>query len=148
MSRYDDDYPSCAETHATLRIFPKRMDPDEVTRMLGVEPTRWQRARPLGTDADGRRGASVSVWYLESTGCVSSRDSRRHVDWILDQVFPQSAAIGTLVRMGCHIDLCCVWRSSGEAGGPTISPEQMHRLAALGIELWFDVLPASFSPIQ
>ena len=33
----------------------------------------------------------------------------------------------------------CYWAAASCGGGPTISPEQMRRLGALNIELWFDV---------
>ena len=36
---YDDYYATCAETHATLCIYPGEIDPDEISRRLAIEPT-------------------------------------------------------------------------------------------------------------
>lgn len=49
----DDDYPTCARTYATLRIYPGEIDPTEVTGRLGIEPSSWQRRGGLSHWAFG-----------------------------------------------------------------------------------------------
>ena len=39
----ESDYPTCKRTYATLRIYPERFDPTEVTARLRLEPSKWQR---------------------------------------------------------------------------------------------------------
>lgn len=132
---YDDAYPSCEGTCATLRIFPRALDPDEVTKRLGVEPTATQRevARP------GAAPARLHAWLLSSEGQVDSRDLRRHLDWIVGKLAGKGPSLDALRREGAVMDVGCVWLSSQARGGPTLSTPQMQALASLGLEVWLDV---------
>lgn len=134
---YDDDYGTCERTHATLLIYPVRTDPETITGRLGIEPTKWQRkGEPIpGT----QQTAEVDLWYLGTKERVESRDSRRHVDWLLDAIEGKAAVVRALQEEGARIAVNCFWLSRSGHGGPTISPGQMRRLGGLNIELWFDV---------
>ncbi|WP_435018133.1 DUF4279 domain-containing protein [Tundrisphaera sp. TA3] len=136
---YDDDYPTCHSTYATLRIYPGEIDPATVTDRLGIEPTGWQRRGEMDRGS-GRitRVTPINGWFLGSKGRVESRDSRRHIDWILDRVEPKAAAIRSLQEEGCRMDVSCFWTSQSGHGGPSLPPTQMRRLADLNLELWFD----------
>jgi Domain of unknown function (DUF4279) len=135
----DDEYPTCAKTYATLRVYPGDIDPAVVTDRLGIEPSRWQRRGGV-TERAGRppKVAPINGWFLESRGQVDSRDSGRHIDWLLDRVAPRAEAVRSLQEMGCRMDISCYWLSRSGHGGPTIPPNQMRRLAELNIELWCD----------
>lgn len=136
---YDDAYPSCVRTSATLRIYPGPLDPDEVTLRLGVEPSLVQRrGEPLGPGH--KKLAALNAWFLTTEGEVDSRDARRHLDWILDRLEGgRAGGLAELRRGGAAVDLSCFWLSARGSGGPTLSPAQMARLVALGLDLWFDV---------
>jgi len=138
---YNDEYPTCARTYATLMIYPEEIDPPIVTHHLGIEPSNWQR-KEEAIELDGRRLPRVAIlnsWSFTSKGQVDSRDSRRHIDWLLDQLDPKAKAIGILQEMGCRMVISCFWASRSGQGGPTLSPTQMKRLGELNIELWFDI---------
>lgn len=139
MTEYDDDYATCHTTDAGLRIYPGEIDPDAVTERLALAPTRWQR-RGEASSRDGYppRVAPLNGWFLSSKGEVDSRDSRRHIDWLLDRIEPRAAAIHALQALGCRMDISCFWTSQSGHGGPTIPPDQMRRLADLNLMLWFD----------
>jgi Domain of unknown function (DUF4279) len=138
---YDDDYGTCAETYATLLIYPVRTDPESITERLGIEPSQWQRkGGPMaGSVRRPRRIAEIDLWSLSTKGRIESRDSRRHIDWLLDQIEDKAATLRSLQAEGARIAVSCYWLSLSGHGGPTISPGQMRRLGALNIELWFDV---------
>lgn len=125
---YDDEYTLCGATHATLRILG--LDPEEVTRTLALSPTR-----ALPQDARARQ----AVWLLESKPAVESKDLRRHLDWILDQLAARRDAVWELVARGGRVDIFCYWASARGHGGPTISPAQSKKLAELEIAVLFDV---------
>jgi Domain of unknown function (DUF4279) len=134
----DDEYPTCAKTYATLRIYPGDIDPSAITERLGIEPSSWQRRGEIIKHGRRPKAAPSNGWFLKSEGEVESRDSARHIDWLLDKIAPHSEAIRTLQEMGCKMDISCYWRSAQGHGGPTILPSQMRRLSDLNIELWFD----------
>jgi Domain of unknown function (DUF4279) len=131
---YDDDYATCEQTYASLRIY--EVPPEEVTSALALESSETQNAGAKRTD---RGRGSPDGWFLSSKGSVESRDVRRHLDWLLDLVMPQAGALRELRQRGAVMDLSCYWLSASGHGGPMISPEQATKLAALSLDCWFDV---------
>jgi hypothetical protein len=136
----DDDYPSCARTYATLRIYPEHLDPLYLTERLGIEPSSWQRKGEIWYPHSKIHPTyPLHGWFLCSEGVLDSKDSRRHLDWLLEILSAKAETIRSLQNEGCRMDVCCVWHSKSGNGGPTISPNQMGELARLNLELWFDV---------
>lgn len=121
---YIDNYRSCARTYATFRCYPQDFPPDEVTHILGIEPSRTSLS-------DARPGA-VNGWFLTTNGMENSRDARKHIDCLLDQLVPRSREIQKLRDANCRMDMTCFWESAEGNGGPILSPPQMRRLAELG----------------
>lgn len=39
---YDDEYPTCVYTHAWFRVMSEDLQPESVTLLLGIQPTRTQ----------------------------------------------------------------------------------------------------------
>ena len=128
---YDDAYPTCAETYATLRIYTGEMAPQAVSAALRLKPTKLLVA--------GKNGSQLNGWLLSSQTQVESRDVRRHLDWLLEQIV---AAQEVLRRMQSEpdlwMDVFCYWRSTHGQGGPMLSPKQMQRLAELDLTIGFD----------
>ena len=137
---YDDDYPTCARTYATLLIYTGNIDPSSVTERLGIEPTSWQRrGEPTHQVDRPSRIAPLSGWFLTSRGHVESKDSRRHVDWLLTRLECVAHVVRSLQSEGCQMQIACYWHSRQGQGGPSVSPSQMRLLGDLEIELWFDI---------
>jgi len=114
------------------------LDPDEVTRILDIIPTETQR-RGDSVPRKPNKTFSKSGWFLSTKGILESKDSRDHLDWLLDRVRDKKPEFSELHERGYLIDLCVRWDSLRGDGGPTLSPKQMYELAELDIELWFDV---------
>jgi hypothetical protein len=133
--KYNHKYQSCTRTYSTLRIFPKNAHPDVITNLLKIKPTRISIAGPTGPI--GR--IVVSGWFLTTQGKLKSKDSRRHIDWLLDKIEPVSEQILALQKQGMSMDISSFWGSASGNGGPTISPEQMTRLVKMNLEVWWDV---------
>lgn len=146
---YVDDYATCEQTYVTLRLYSLTATPEEISSALGIEPTRVLRMSEV-RNPQGRRPVTQKQngWFLSSEGHVQSRDVRRHLDWLLDQI---SKADSTLKRLtdtqvgGVRADVACVWFSRSGHGGPTLSPSQMLRLGALGLDCWFDLYSGEHS---
>jgi len=138
--KYNDQYATCRSTYATLRILHEDLDPDEISRLLGVTPSSSHRkSDPLSPRFPEKGRRKVGAWLLKSEGQVDSRDSRRHVDWLIDRLDGKAVVVRNLQSVGHTIDISCYWLSASGHGGPSVPPEQARRLADLGIELWFDV---------
>ena len=134
VDEYNDEYGTCERTYASLRIMHDDLDPETVTRQLGIQPTwAWRKGE---LRAKAKVIARIGIWGL-NTEFIQSRDVRRHIDWLIDQVAAKKAYLQQLQAQGYRIDVFCFWLSNGQ-GGPTISPKNMRGLAELGIELGFD----------
>jgi hypothetical protein len=133
------DYPTCARTFATLRVYPERIDPGEVTARLGIEPSRFHRKGDPLTKSKRPVLAKTHGWFLTTEGAVDSRDARKHLDWLLERLAPRAEAVRSLLGDGCAMDISCYWLSFSGHGGPSVRPAQMTELGRLGLELWFDV---------
>ncbi len=135
VTEYDDNYTTCSATFATLRIYPGELSVEEVTSLLNIEPTSTQAAeeRPRGVR---NRPAG---WFLTSEGAVESRDVRRHVDWILDQIENKSDVFQAFRKSEVQAGISCYWVSASGHGGPSLWPCQMTMLGLLGLEICFDV---------
>jgi hypothetical protein len=133
--KYDHQYRSCTRTYSTLRIYTNNSHPDVITSLLKIGPTRISIAGPNGP----RGRIVVNGWFLTTKGRLRSRDSRRHLDWLLDKIEPVSEQILALQRQGMSMDISSFWESASGNGGPTISPNQMTRLVKMNLEVWWDV---------
>jgi hypothetical protein len=128
---YNDDYETCARTYVTLRIYPEKTSVAEITELLGIEPSFTE-------NNDTSDSSSKKVWLLSTNGQVISKDIRRHLDFLLDQLLPLKAQIKALEKDQAQLDISCFWQSQHGQGGPTLSDQQLSKLAELGIEIWFD----------
>jgi hypothetical protein len=136
---YNDEYPTCEATYATLRVYPGEIDPESVTQRLGVAPSSFQRRGDITSKSSRARPVPMHGWFLESETMVHSKDCRRHIDWILDQLATKTDAVLALQQAGCKMDISCYWLSRNGHGGPTVSPAQMKRLAEMNLDLGFDI---------
>lgn len=134
---YDDEYATCVSTSAWLRVISETLRPEQATALLGVQPTRIQVRGEL-PGLTSKIPCKYGGWFLESSGHIVSRDSRRHIDWLLQQLLGKARAIAELKAQGHIVDACVYWESAGQ-GGPTLGATQMAQFGELGVELWFDV---------
>lgn len=136
-----DDYATCAATYVTLRVYHRSADPKHVGEMLELVPTETQLAGDeyLHRQASRTKRYEISGWFLESKPFVQSFDCEKHLNWLVDQLTGKGPALDELRQAGWWMDISCYWDSQYGHGGPTFSPELLKRLAALGVEVWFDV---------
>ncbi|WP_314972198.1 DUF4279 domain-containing protein [Comamonas testosteroni] len=134
--QFDDDYPSCLETYATLRIFSEKLSAAEIAVALGLSATEsFSRGDFFGSKGRIRRH---SGWLLSTQGLVTSRDGRRHLAWLLDRLRNKAEGLESLRKSGADLDISCYYLSVGQ-GGPIMSSEQMLELGQLGLDVWWDV---------
>jgi uncharacterized protein DUF4279 len=136
MGMYEDDYPTCAETFAALRIGHAELNPEAMSQEIGIEPTvAWRRGDLLPSPGGGSAVAEEGVWMFASPEELRSDDARRHIDHVLDVVEAHATAISRLQAAGYGLAVSCYWVSRWGYGGPTLSARQMARLARFGLPL-------------
>ena len=141
MTPYDDEYRSCERTVAELRIYADDLDPVAVNLQLGLEPSSSQKKGETSTNALGRtRAAKLGGWFLSTEDHVTSKDLRRHLDWLLEKLAPKARELRQLQETpGIRMAVFCSWWSANGSGGPTLWPEQMRALADFNLECAFDI---------
>ena len=136
---YDDNYGTCKETSTCFRIMHPDLDLAAISQQLDLVPA-WtrQKGQIYGKSTPQR----ISIWALDTEGIITSRDMRRHLDWLLDQLEPKRDVLAQFRERGYEMDLYCLWCRLGGTGGPMLSPYQMTRMAALeltiGFEFWHE----------
>ena len=133
---YDDNYGTCKETSAAFRIIHPALDPNRTSQELGLQPSwAWRKG-----EGRGRRSipSRTGIWGLDTEGILTSRDLRRHLDWLLDHLEPKAAVLEDLRLQGYRMDVFCLWCRLGGTGGPMLSPRNMARLAALNLTIGFE----------
>jgi hypothetical protein len=125
-----------SRTFATFRLIGKDLDPDAVTSLLGLEPTRMFRK-------GDRRGETKvwphGYWGITSQGTVETTDLAVHIEWLLAQLEPVREQLTSVVRGDVKADVNCFIESGTGHGGPTFSPQLLARIAALNLELGLDI---------
>ena len=134
------NYEGCDECRASLLIYPDYVHPDDVSRILKLEPKKKNVIGKEITNSLGRtRKITVSGWFLSSEKFVQSKDIRDHLDWLLRKILPSKNGLMQLQNIeGIKMGIDCVWWAKG-GGGPTLWPEQMKIMADLNLECAFDI---------
>lgn len=137
---YNDAYDTCARTYATLRVYTGNMEPDEVSRFLDMAPTgSVTRGKPIIDGPSKGVVSKLNGWFLSTKEQVSSKDLRRHLDWLLEAFAGHHEKLRALQAIpNACVDVSCYWLSKSGHSGPTLSPKQMRSLCDLNLEIWFD----------
>jgi hypothetical protein len=143
-SRYtpiNDSDPFCISVWVSFCIFG--IDPDIVTKKLGIEPSSQQkiavpRLLPNGKQEIGK----INNWILRSRDHVQSRDIRRHLDWVLEKIDPAISELRALQNLPeIKMVMSGSYLSKEEGGGSiAIWPEQMVRMAEANLEFSIDII--------
>lgn len=134
---YNDNYETCFKTYVTLRIYCDYLLPEKLTEHLGIQPTNTQ-TKGEKFDLKSSDIVQQNGWFLTTQDIIKSKDSRRHIDYLADQLLPIKDKLNALILDGTEMDISCFWQSESGQGGPIFSQQQLSKLAELGIEIWFD----------
>lgn len=133
---YDDSYATCIETYSTLRVFSDDIAPEEITRVLQIEPSEsFQKGDNF---SHGKLRRKTNGWFYSTEKLCDSKDTRRHIDLVLSMLEGKEQAVHRFQLQGCELDITSYWVSTGQ-GGPWLMPQQMLKLGSLGIEVSWDI---------
>jgi hypothetical protein len=139
---YDDNSAGCEETFARLDIVDEILDPGEITQLLSISPSEIIFKNDLLEGNEDHQ--PCSGWFLSSEGILDSKDSRHHLDWILDLISDKKDEFAELHNRGYSVNITIIWVSYDGCGGPTITPYEMAILSDLKIKLWFNFISGLF----
>jgi hypothetical protein len=145
---YDDNYRTCLETYATLRITSDTLTPQNISELLTTQPTKSFAIGDLRSSHPNvkKKYYEHSGWFYCSKGLIVSRDCRRHIDYVVDASLINESSSNKLKELGCKLDIMVFYLYT--QGGPTLSPLQMRKLANLEVEIWWDLYRADDDEIE
>ena len=139
--------PGTLKTYASLRFAGDRLEPEQITKILGRRPkTAYRKGeiyrRSRGHEARGRTG----LWLLSSKGQVDSGDLNDHLAYLLKLLFSPGEAqrlerLRSLMHEdGLEVDISCFWHGERGALPPVVSAATRNAFARLPatIETDFD----------
>lgn len=129
--------------HVSFRFIALDLEPDTVSSLLGLQPSRSYRAGELRPTKHGRfAGHSfpqrIGVWLLDSP-LAGNAEAEEHLVWLLDQLEPRTADIHRVIASGAKADFYVGLVTESGQGGCVLTPGVMRRLGRLGVELGFAV---------
>ena len=126
-----------ARVRVSLRVFGDSLEPEEVSALLGRDPTRCHRkGDPMG----GEGGAAVEptgAWILDSS--LSERDEiEEHIESLLSSVSNDSDEWEQLTSLYSASVLCGLFLDQYNEG-VELSPRVAQSLAERGLVVAFDI---------
>jgi hypothetical protein len=123
---------------ASLRIFGDDLDPDEVTRALGAQPTGVARKGQRGRLPSGREGlASTGSWFLAGK-IRSPGDLDADIRELLGRIEPDPAVWRDVAaRHRCDV-FCGLWMEE-DTEGVSLAPDVLRLLGERGLLLDLDI---------
>jgi hypothetical protein len=124
------------EVGVTLAIYGEKLDPEEITRALGVAPTKAHR-RGERTPKPWSEPARLDAWFLSERG-RDAEPSEAVIDRVLRQL-PEDTAVWRELGARYDIQLRFGLHMVGWNQGMGISSEQVARIALMGAKMEFDI---------
>lgn len=132
---------------AVLRIGGDKLDPEEITNILGCEPNYKQiKGQVFITKASGReRIAKTGAWNFQATD-REPENLDEQISEILDRLNPNSE-IWKALSEKYHIDLFCGIFMEKSNEGMEISPSSLMELGSRGIQMSLDIYDGDDKPV-
>lgn len=125
-----------ARVRVSLRVFGDSLEPEEVSALLGREPTRFHRKGDKSS-ADGSSIEPTGVWILDS-GLSEKSEIEEHVEALLSPVSNDSDEWASLTSRFSASILCSAFLDQYNEGFE-LSPRLAQSLADRGLVIAFDI---------
>ena len=132
---------------ATLRFSGDRLDPDRISAILGVQPTKaYQKGeRYLAGPRAGYVTGRTGVWVLASDGAIDSAELDPHLEYLVAPIFAGPNREERLKQLhdlmsrdGVKADVSCFWRGRPGTRPPSVPATVISRLNQLPAEIETD----------
>jgi hypothetical protein len=121
----------------TLRLFGEDLDPDRLTRELGVEPTRSYRSGDaVSARSNARR--TQGMWQLKSL-LPEDRPIEDHITGLLEML-PAELGVWEQATRDLRKDLFCGVLITSQVSGLSVGLTAIEQLAARGLCLELDLI--------
>jgi hypothetical protein len=127
--------------HVSLRAASDDLDPDELTRALGVRPTFAARKGERRLTRGGEAVQRTGVWYIQVPGVAEEWTLEEAIAVLLNRL-PSEQEVWDALAKQHHLDLYCGLHLDEWNRGAELSPELLLRLAkqhlTLSLDMYFE----------
>lgn len=123
------DHSDAIKAFATLRFAGDRLDPDQISQILHIQPTKITKK--------GERGRLSNIWYLSTDKLIPGNELMDHIGFLLYLLFPAPGDINRvsllrdlLKRRNLESHVTCFWHGKSGARKPVV-PEVVRKLFEL-----------------
>lgn len=120
----------------SLRVFGEELEPDEVSALLGHQPTRFHRKGDLSTQG-GSSVEPTGAWILDSV-LSEKAEIEEHVEALLSLISNDSDEWANLTQRFSASILCSVFLDQYNEGFE-LSPRLTQSMAERGLVIAFDI---------
>lgn len=132
--------PELARSTVGLRIFGRALDPDEITRLLGVEPTRCARKGDTHRTKSGSEVVARSGSWLLNAGLPGNLNTQ--IGALLDKL-PSDLSVWRELSKRYECDVFCGLFVREGNEGTELQPEVLLKLGDRGLRLGLDIYAVS-----
>ncbi len=130
-----------AHSRATLRLFGDDLVPEEITALLGAEPTRSTFRGQVNELTRAPKVWRTGSWRLEAPDADPANPDGQIAE-ILDELTPDLEVWRALTAR-FKVDLFCGWFMAEGNEGVSLSPDTLRALGERGIRLEIDLYDGS-----
>ena len=126
----------------SIRISSDILSPDEITALIGLEPTSTLKKGDRFMPGRPRSAIAVAnIWILDS-GLGSEYAVTSHLDVCLSRLEGREASL-TEITTGAYIDVFLGFASESGQGGFTLDHARLNRLSRLPVSMTLDLYPSA-----
>jgi Domain of unknown function (DUF4279) len=134
---------------ATLRLSGNRLDPEQVSGVLGVCPSKaWRKGERY--HAGKRTGwlvGNTGVWFLATDEFVVSSRLDDHLQYLVALLSCDTPLRELIARDNLKAEVSCFWHGAAGEQPPVISSEFIARMRCLPAEIETDFDADQASPV-
>ena len=123
--------------YATFMLRGKELDPQLVSELLGMTPTRSFKRGDQRTE---EKKWPHGFWGLTSDERIQSTDLALHIEWVINQLEPvRQKLVEIMSDKQIDAEISCLWMLSTSHDGLSVSAVLLERIASLGLKLNLDI---------
>ena len=124
---------ACKKTNVMFRIIGDEIVPNEITKSLGIQPTRsFTKDEEYYSKSGQTLRRPIGHWSISSEGFVDSTSTEAHARYLLSTLEPSSGAILKYLNDSRYrISIVFWWEATDEHGGFSLSSDTLSRLCRL-----------------
>jgi hypothetical protein len=128
-------------THVSLRLFGEDLDPDAITKEVGITADKSYRNGEI-TGTKTRVLRKTGYWSVSSREHMDELvDTCAHLQWLIDIVDGRKAIFDSYRARGWRVDVWLGIHTSEGHGGPTIPSSIIRALGAIDLDVNLDLYP-------